>query len=184
MRVLAAAALLVFTLASYASERAVMIYPRERPWFRRVFYTRHQRELRATLAKRFLVEVHEQVATDDDLLRIDVRGAKLLVISAHGSATAMFFDRGTDRTLDAGDLDRLRAFFAQLDPEATIILQSCNTGKGLAWTVKEAAGPHRRVIAAKGTVPTKGMTISSLDPVKVDLRCRGKRGGWDCRVEL
>ena len=183
-RFLAAAALSFFALASNASEWAVMIYPRERPWFRRIFYTRHQRDLRETLARRFQLVVHEQVATDDDVLGIDVRGAKLLVLSAHGSQTAMFFGRSSDHALDGTDLERLRGFFSQLHPEATIVLQSCNTGKGFAWAVKEAAGPGRTVIAAKGTVPAKGLTIPSLDPLAVDIRCRGDRGPWDCRIEL
>jgi hypothetical protein len=179
-----AVVLLLSAFAAEAAERAVLIYPKERPWFRRVFYTSHQRVLRAQLRERYQLDVHKQIATDDDLLRIDVTGARLLVISGHGDPFAMFLGANDRRTLDWHDLARLRNFFARLDAEATIVLQSCHTGRGFAWAVKEAAGPRRRVIAAKGVIPPDGLAITSLDPLEVRITCRGQRGPWDCTIRL
>src|SRR5687767_6776264 len=47
--------LAVMLLAPFAEarERAVLIYPKERSWFRRIFYTSHQRELRARISARY-----------------------------------------------------------------------------------------------------------------------------------
>lgn len=185
MRFLRVAALVVLvSVPAVAAERAVLVYPRERFSLRRVFYTAHQRALRRQLERRFSLDVHEQVATADALFATDVRGARLLVISAHGDPFAMFFDGQKKRSLDRSDVDRLRRFFAGLHPEATIVLQSCEVGRGFAWAVKEAAGDGRRVIAARGVIPPDGLTITSLDPVDVAIRCRGKRGMWDCTVRL
>ncbi|HVS33465.1 MAG TPA: hypothetical protein VMS98_18655 [Thermoanaerobaculia bacterium] len=178
------AVLLLLALWAEAADRAVLIYPKERPWFRRVFYTSHQRELRAQLQSRFAIEVHNQVATAEELLGIDVSGTRLLVISAHGDPFALFLGADGRRTLDARDIGRLRNFFARLAPDATIVLQSCHNGRGFAWAVKEAAGPHRRVIAAKGVIPPDGLTITSLDPIDVRITCRGRSGPWDCTIRL
>jgi hypothetical protein len=176
--------LFLLAFAAEAADRAVLIYPKERPWFRRVFYTAHQRILRAQLRTRYDLEVHKQVATDDALLGIDVTGARLLVISAHGDPFAMFLGADQKRTLDSRDVGRLRHFFAKLHPEATIILQSCHNGRGFAWAVKDAAGPRRKVIAAKGVIPPDGLEITSLDPIDVKITCRGRRGPWDCTIKL
>ena len=183
-RLAGVAVLLLLAFAAEAADRAVLIYPKERPWFRRVFYTSHQRTLRSQLRTRYDLDVHKQVATADALLRIDVSGARLLVISAHGDPFAMFLGADRKRTIDARDAGRLRAFFAKLHPEATIILQSCHNGRGFAWAVKEAAGRNRRVIAAKGVIPPDGLSITSLDPIDVKITCRGRRGPWDCTIRL
>ena len=183
-RLAGVAALFLLAFAAEAADRAVLIYPKERPWFRRVFYTAHQRALRTQLRARYDLDVHKQVATDRALLSIDVTGARLLVISAHGDPFAMFLGADKTRTLDSHDVGRLRRFFARLHPEATIILQSCHNGRGFAWAVKEAAGPHRRVIAAKGVIPPDGLRITSLDPIDVKITCRGRRGPWDCTIRL
>ena len=135
--------LAAWMLVSAPRERAVLIYPRERVWFRRAFHTSHQRDLQRQLQQRYAVEVHDQVATDDQLFAIDIRGAKLLVLSAHGCPYGMSFNGKHQRTLDGSDQARLSAFFSQLAPDATIILQSCYTGLGFARTVKKAAGPNR-----------------------------------------
>ena len=172
------------SVAAQAQERAVLIYPKERPWFRRVFYTKHQKELRRQLRTRFKVETHRQVATDDALLSIDVKDARLLVISAHGDPFALFLGADRRRSIDRTDVARLRTFFSKLHPEATIILQSCETGRGFAWAVKEAAGPNRRVIAAKGTIPPDGVEITSLSPVDVKITCRDQGRDWDCTIRM
>ena len=174
---------LLLALILYAAppERAVLIYPHERVWFRRVFYTAHQRALQRELQKRFVVDVHEQVGTAGDLSNIDVRGAKLLVLSGHGSPFALSLQGRGERTLDTSQFARLRAFLSQLAPDATIILQSCDTGLGFAWIVKRAAGPNRRVIAAKGEIPRDGLQITSLLPLDVTITCEG---GWDCTLRL
>jgi hypothetical protein len=174
----------LFTCAASARDRAVLIYPRERALFRRVFYTPHQSALRRRLAKTYHVEVHKQVATDDQLFAIDVDGAKLLVISGHGDAFSISMNGRTARTLDAADATRLEAFFARLDPYATIVLQSCDTGHGFAYLVKEAAGPTRRVIAANGEIPWNGMRITSVEPFDVTIRCRDGARNWDCTLRL
>src|SRR5215212_5160551 len=122
-RVLFAFALLCAS-AAHARDRAVLIYPREHALFRRVFYTSHQQKLAAQLANRYDVETHDQIATEDDLFSIDVAGAKLLVISGHGDPFAMYMGSRDERTLDATDETRLRAFLARLAPDATIVLQS------------------------------------------------------------
>lgn len=185
MRSLRVAALVVLvSVPAMAAERAVLVYPREKFSFRRVFYTAHQRAIRRELARRFSVEVREQIASADALFETDVRGARLLVISAHGDPFAMFFDGREIRSLDASDIDRLRRFFDQLHPAATIVLQSCEVGRGFAWAVKDAAGPGRRVIAAKGVIPPEGLTITSLDPIDVSILCRGADGAWDCTLRL
>lgn len=180
------AALFLFPLVAQARERAVLIYPKERAfWFRRVFYTSHQRELREQLASEYDLEVHEQVATDDDLFATDVDGAKLLVLSAHGDAHSMHFAGRKVRTLDFTDRERLTAFLDRLDPFATIVLQSCYTGRGFAHLVKEAAGPTRRVIAAQGMIPWDGLRITSVSPFEVTIRCRDKNDSeWDCTMHL
>jgi len=166
-------------------ERAVLIYPREVSLFRRLFYTAHQRDLRRLLGHRFDLDVHEQVATADTLFDVDVRGASLLVITGHGSPFALCLDGRDVRTIDAAHRDRLAAFFAQLAPDATIILQSCDTGRGFAHLVKDAAGPTRHVIAAKGDVPRDGLVIRSLEPLEVAITCRGEDGrAYDCTVRL
>src|SRR5262249_46620959 len=139
-------AVLLSAAVAHARDRAVLIYPREHSFFRRVFYTTHQRALRARLAVRYDLEVHEQVATDAEIFSIDVDGAKLLVLSGHGDPFAMHFAGRKSRTLDSSDRDALAKFFSRLDPYATIVLQSCATGRGFAHLVKEVAGPLRRVI--------------------------------------
>jgi hypothetical protein len=180
---LAAVLLLIAPLAE-ARDRAVLIYPREHALFRRIFYTSHQRALRERIAQRYDVDVHEQIATDDAFFAIDVDGAKLLVISAHGDPFSMRFASHKTRTLDSSDRARLAEFLARLDPEATIVLQSCQTGQGFAHLVKDAAGPTRRVIAARGEVPRDGLQITSLAPFDATIRCDDGGRDWDCTVRF
>jgi len=170
--------------AAAARDRAVLIYPRERSLFGRIFYTSHQRVLRTQIAARYDTNVHEQVATREELFAIDVDGAKLLVISGHGDPFSMYLAGRTTRTLDGSDRARLTAFFDRLDPFATIVLQSCETGRGFAHLVKDAAGPTRRVIAARGEIPWDGLRITSLAPFDATIRCRNGRHAWDCTVRL
>jgi hypothetical protein len=177
------AVILVASLA-HARDRAVLIYPREHALFRRVFYTSHQRAMRERLAAEYDLDVHVQVATDDEIFAVDVRGAKLLVLSGHGDSFAMHFAGKDSRTLDFEDRARLQTFFGQLDPQATIVLQSCHTGRGFAHLVKEAAGKLRHVIAASGEVPWNGMQITSLLPFDVTIRCRERTRRFDCTVRL
>ena len=175
---------LLFAPAAFARDRAVLIYPRERALIRRVFYTPHQTMLRRRLEKTYDVTVHKQVATDDQLFSIDIDGAKLLVISGHGDAFSISMNGRGARTLDATDSHRLEAFFSRLDPFATIVLQSCDTGRGFAHLVKDAAGPTRRVIAANGEIPWNGMRITSVAPFDVTIRCREGSRRWDCTLRL
>lgn len=177
-------AVLFCAFALHARERAVLVYPRERSLFRRIFYTSHQRALRTQLALRYDVEVHEQIATDDALFAINVDGAKLLVVSGHGDPFSIYMAGRKTRTLDATDRARLAAFFDRLDPYATIVLQSCDTGRGFAHLVKEAAGPDRRVIAARGEIPWNGLRITSVAPFDATIRCQDGGRLWDCTVEL
>ena len=167
-----------------ARERAVLIYPKERVWFRRLFYTSHQRELRARIAGKYDITVHEQVASEDALFEANVDGATLLVLSAHGDPFSMYFANRKDRTLDATDRAKLAEFFGRLDPFATIVLQSCHTGRGFAHLVKEAAGPHRRVIAARGVIPRDGLRVTSVAPFDVTIDCDDGGRRWDCTVRL
>jgi hypothetical protein len=162
----------------------VLIYPRERSLFRRIFYTSHQRMLREQLRANYQIDVHEQVATRDALLGIDISGAKLLLISAHGDPFSMYFSDRRKRTLDSRDLAQLETFFARLDANATIVLQSCHTGKGFAYQVKAAAGPARRVIAARGEIPWNGLRITSLEPFDATIRCQDGGSQWDCTLRL
>ncbi|HEX9985445.1 MAG TPA: hypothetical protein VGF69_19465 [Thermoanaerobaculia bacterium] len=180
------ALLCVQVFPAYAAdrERAVLIYPRERWSLWPVFYTRHQNDLRQQLRQRYAVEVHRQVATDDALFAVDVTGAKLLVISAHGDPFSMYFAGRTHRTLDGSDRWRLSAFLERLDPHATIVLQSCHTGRGFAHLVKQLAGPDRTVIAAKGEVPWDGVHITSVEPFDVRITCEDEGKEWDCTVKL
>jgi hypothetical protein len=178
------ALLLLFAPSLYARDRAVLIYPRERAIFRRVFYTPHQWLLRRRLAKMYDVTVHRQIATDDELFAIDVDGAKLLVISGHGDPFSISLDGRNSRSLDENDAGRLAEFFSRLDPFATIVLQSCDTGRGFAHLVKDAAGPTRRVIAANGEIPWNGMRITSIDPFDVTILCHDRAGDWDCTLRL
>jgi hypothetical protein len=165
-----------------ARDRAVVVYPRERALFRRVFYTPHQRRLVASLQGAYDVAVHRQVATRDALFAIDVTGAKVLVLSAHGDPFAMYFGGMKKRTIDASDRARLARLFAKLAPDATIVLQSCHTGRGFAHVVKAVAG-GRRVIAATGEIPWNGMRITSVAPFDVTITCRdGVRR--DCTIRL
>jgi hypothetical protein len=182
VRILLLAALVLAPAAAHARDRAVLIYPRERPWFRHVFYTSHQRAMVKQLKARYDVELHEQVATDDELFAVDVDGAKILVISGHGDAFSMHLAGKESRTLDATDRGRLERFLRRLDPDATIVLQSCHTGRGFAHVVKQAAG-NRRVIAAKGEIPWNGVRITSLEPFEARITCRDG-GWWDCTVAL
>lgn len=178
-------AVLLFASAAQARDRAILIYPKERSLFRRVFYTSHQRKLVEKIARRYDVEVHEQIDTDEALFDIDVAGAKLLVISGHGDPFAMYLARRDQRTLDATDKARLARFLDRLDPTATIVLQSCHTGRGFAHLVKETAGPLRRVIAARGEIPWNGVRITSVAPFDATITC-GLRASeqWDCTVRL
>lgn len=178
------AALLLFASVAEARERAVLVYPRERSLFRRIFYTSHQTTLRTQIALRYDVEVHEQVATDEALFAIDVDGAKLLVLSGHGDPFSMYFASRRTRTLDASDRARLAAFLHRLDPGATIVLQSCHTGRGFAHLVKELAGPTRRVIAARGEIPWNGLQITSVEPFDARISCQDGGRAWDCTVRL
>ncbi|MFP5247930.1 MAG: hypothetical protein ACLGH0_14650 [Thermoanaerobaculia bacterium] len=180
-RRLALVAVLLFASLAHAADRAVLIYPKER--FRRLFYTSHQRALRAQLATRYDIEVHEQIATDEALFAIDIHGAKLLVISGHGDPFSIYMASRRQRTLDASDRAKLERFFARLDPNATIVLQSCHTGRGFAHLVKEAAGPNRRVIAARGEIPWDGLRITSVAPFDASIRCQDG-GPWDCTLRL
>jgi hypothetical protein len=177
-------AVLLFTSVAEARDRAVLVYPRERSIFRRVFYTPHQGALRDVLSERFELDVHVQIATDDAIFAIDVDGAKLLVLSGHGDTFAMHFAGKKSRTLDATDRDRLAKFFDRLDPDATIVLQSCNTGRGFAHLVKSVAGARRHVIAARGEVPWNGLQITSIAPFDATMRCRDRSKRWDCTVRL
>lgn len=172
---------LLLAAPAFARDRAILIYPRERWTFRRMFYTTHQRALIAQLKKEYDVEVHEQVADEKALFDVDVTGAKLLVLSAHGDPFAMSFAGKHARTLDSSDRARLAALFAKLDPHATILLQSCETGRGFAHLVKELAGESRRVIAAKGDIPRDGVVIGSLAPFDVTITCSD---GSDCTLRL
>lgn len=182
VRILLLAALLLAPAAAHARDRAVMIYPRERPWFRHVFYNSHQRALVRQLRAHYDVELYEQVSTDDELFAVDVDGAKLLVISGHGDAFSMHLAGNESRTLDATDSARLEHFLARLDPDATIVLQSCHTGRGFAHLVKEAAG-DRQVIAARGEIPWNGVRITSVAPFRARITCHDG-GRWDCTVAL
>jgi len=161
----------------------VLIYPREHALFHPLFYTPHQRELRDELRASYDVEVHEQIATADELFAIDVRGASLLVISGHGNPFAISLSGRDDRTLDSRQRERLAAFLGTLAPNATIVLQSCDAGRGFAWLVKELAGPSRRVIAAKGTIPRDGLRIA-VAPLDVTITCRDDDRDWDCKLAL
>jgi hypothetical protein len=167
-----------------ARDRAVLIYPKERSLFRRIFYTSHQRELRARIAREYDLTVYEQIAVDESLFALDVDGAKLLVLSAHGDPFSMYFAGRKNRTLDSTDRARLASFFDRLDPFATIVLQSCHTGRGFAHLVKEAAGPTRRVIAARGEIPWNGLRITSLAPFDATIRCDDGGRAWDCTLRL
>jgi hypothetical protein len=171
-------------LTASARDRAVLVYPQERAFFRPLFYSFHQRQLVKTLRTQYDVEIHEQVATANDLFAIDVRGASLLVISGHGNPFSIGLEDRDARTIDATHRAKLDAFFAQLAPDATIVLQSCDTGRGFAWLVKEAAGPTRRVIAAKGRIPRDGLALSSLAPLDVKITCDDGAGKWDCTLRL
>lgn len=177
-------AVLIFVPLAEARERAVLIYPKERSWFRRIFYTSHQRELRSRIAARYDVHVHEQVASERELFDVDIDGAEVLILSAHGDPFSMYFASRTSRTLDATDRARLERFFDRLDPFATIVLQSCHTGRGFAHVVKEAAGPTRRVIAARGEVPWNGLRVTSVAPFDVAIDCQDGARRWDCTVQL
>jgi hypothetical protein len=177
-------AVLLFASVAQARDRAVLVYPRERSLFRRVFYTTHQRALKAGLARQYDLDVHDQVATDDALFAINVEGAKLLVLSGHGDPFSMHFAGRNTRTLDESDRARLAAFFDRLAPDATIVLQSCHTGRGFAHVVKDAAGPLRRVIAARGEVPWDGLRITSVAPFDATIRCNDGGRMWDCTVRL
>lgn len=177
-------AVLLFVPLAEARERAVLIYPKERSWFRRIFYTTHQRELRSRIAARYDVRVHEQVASERELFAVDIDGADVLVLSAHGDPFSMYFANRTSRTLDATDRARLERFFDRLDPFATIVLQSCHTGRGFAHVVKEAAGPTRRVIAARGEIPWNGLRVTSVAPFDVAIDCQDGGRRWDCTVQL
>ena len=177
-------AVLVLASIAQAGDRAVLVYPRERSLFRRIFYTSHQRTLRAQIAARYDTTVHEQIATDEQLFSIDVDGAKLLVISGHGDPFSMHMAGRDKRTLDATDRARLVAFLDRLDPSATIVLQSCHTGRGFAHVVKDAAGPQRRVIAARGEIPWNGLQITSVAPFDATIACQDGGRLWDCTVRL
>lgn len=178
------AILLAFVPPAHARDRAVLVYPREHSWFRRVFYTQHQHELKQQLARQYDVEVHEQIASDKELFAVDVDGAKLLVLSAHGDPFSMHFAGRKARTIDANDRARLQRFFDRLDPFATIVLQSCDTGRGFAHVVKEAAGPTRRVIAARGEIPWDGLRITSVAPFDAAIDCDDGGRRWDCTLRL
>jgi len=167
--------------AAVPRERAVLVYPREHAWFRRLFYNAHQKALQRELAKRYALDVHKQVGDASALFDIDVRGAELLVLSGHGSAFAMSLGKRGERTLDSRQFERLQNFLAQLAPDATIVLQSCDTGLGFAWIVKRAAGPNRHVIAAEGEIPRDGLHITSLAPLDVTITCDD---GRDCTLRL
>lgn len=180
---LVAAVLLLSAYVPHARDRAVFIYPQERWSLRPVFYTGHQRALVKEVAAHYDVHVHEQIATDDALFALDVDGAKLLVLSGHGDPFSMYFASRHQRTLDFSDRARLEAFLARLDPNATIVLQSCHTGRGFAHLVKDAAG-SRRVIAAKGEIPPNGLRITAARPFDVTIRCRDGRRAYDCTVRL
>ena len=178
------AVVLVAAPLAEARERAVLIYPKERSWFRRVFYTSHQRELRDRIGARYDTLVREQVASEEELFAVDIDGADLLILSAHGDPFSMYFSGRQNRTLDASDRARLARFFDRLDPFATIVLQSCHTGRGFAHVVKEAAGPTRRVIAARGEIPWNGLQVTSVAPFDATIRCREGGRLWDCTVRL
>jgi hypothetical protein len=96
----------------------------------------------------------------------------------------MYFAGRKSRTLDSTDRARLARFFDRLDPFATIVLQSCHTGRGFAHVVKEAAGPTRRVIAARGEIPWNGLRITSLAPFDATIRCDDGGRRWDCTLRL
>jgi hypothetical protein len=173
----------LIALPLFARERAVLVYPREHALFRPLFYTPHQHDLVHGLRAQYDVEIHEQIATADDLFAIDVRGASLLVISGHGNPFSLSLSGRDTRTLDSAQRERLAAFLGTLAPDATIVLQSCDTGRGFAWLVKEAAGPSRHVIAAKGTIPRDGMRFS-LAPFDANITCRDEGRDWDCTIRL
>jgi hypothetical protein len=183
MRAILALLLLCAPVAE-AGERAVLIYPRERSLFRRIFYTSHQDKLVKRLAEQYDVDRHVQISTDAELFAIDVDGAKLLVISGHGSPFFISMRGRDERTLDASDRARLARFFARLHPEATIVLQSCDTGRGFAHVVKELAGPSRKVIAARGEIPWNGLEIVSMQPFDVAIACDDGGRRWDCTLRL
>ena len=180
----AVALLLLCAPLALARDRAVLIYPRERSLFRRIFYTRHQRELQGRIAARYDIDVRAQVATAEELFATSVDGARLLVISGHGGPFFISMTGRETRTLDWRDRSRLTRFFDRLAPDATIVLQSCDTGRGFAHVVKDAAGPARRVIAARGEIPWDGLIITSVEPFDATIECSDGRHRWDCTVRL
>src|SRR5260370_32492638 len=99
--------LVAWMVAAAPRERAVMIYPREHVWFRRAFYNRHQHHLQRELQKRYVVEVHDQIATETPLFSIDIPGAKLLVLSAHGGPYAISFNCLGNHTVHASHQTRI-----------------------------------------------------------------------------
>lgn len=178
-------ALLLAALTHAPRERAVMIYPREHAWFRHVFYTAHQRDLQRELARRYDLDVYEQIGTAQALFEINVSGANVLVLSGHGSPFSMALDGRDQASLTPADEERLRGFLSELAPDATIILQSCYTARFFAAVVKKAAGPGRHVIAADGDVPRDGLSITSLDPLGVAITCRDPgQKRRDCTVRF
>jgi len=173
----------LLALPAFARERAVVIYPREHALFRPLFYTLHQRLLLDTLRTHYDVDVHEQVGTARDFFSIDVKGASLLIISGHGNPFAISLSGREERTIDASERERLIAFFSSLAPDATIVLQSCDTGRGFASLIKETAG-QRHVIAAHGTIPRDGLHIESLEPFSASITCADAGREYDCTVRL
>jgi hypothetical protein len=178
-------AVLLFASLAHARDRAVLIYPKEKSLFRRLFYTSHQNKLRGEIARTYDLTVHEQISSDDQLFSVNVDGAKLLVISGHGDPFAIYMARRDQRTLDASDSDQLKTFLDRLHPDATIVLQSCHTGRGFAHLVKQAAGPQRKVIAARGEIPWDGVRITSVAPFDAAITCGvGGQERWDCTLRL
>ena len=107
------------------------------------------------------------------------------MLSGHGDPFAMYMGSCRQRTLDASDRKRLEMFLGRLDPAATIVLQSCHTGRRFAHLVKEAAGPMRRVIAARGEIPWNGVEITSIEPFDARITCGiGSEPRWDCTLTL
>jgi hypothetical protein len=96
----------------------------------------------------------------------------------------MHFASRKERTLDSTDRERLARFLGRLDPEATIVLQSCHTAKGFAHLVKDVAGPRRQVIAAKGVIPPNGVEITRHAPFDARITCTDGGRPWDCTARF
>ncbi len=164
---------------------AIIIYPKSD--YNHAFRGNGARDFFTRLKSGY--DVFVRVAeTDFDIESIigKIPKVELLVLSGHGDAEGLmlgkdsFFDLFEEYAVDLSDTTQIATWMNQLEPNATIFLDSCSnaatrTGGNLATTFASCAG-HRRVIASRQIFYQDHVTVDTVYPLDLTIMARNHSG--------